>query len=276
MKKTIVMIFIAVSMLLPFTLTVCAEENISSKANSEKIEFTQYSAFDIDDSIQSALKVKRGDTVIRVYNVPVVFAFKDYNNIEEILKSNHIRIPVYVVMRDDELISAYTVDENMKVTDQELENSLFTAERATVWNLINHVVEKKLSKGTNILDVYYLWGGTNHQGSALYYKTDKGDFVYYTFGGQYLFPASDFFAFMKAVYETMGPDTPPGEPDIESVWDLSKYEVNFTEADMRTDVAWWHILLWVSGGAVLVLGGVACGISLHKKYRRVKNGEVNK
>jgi hypothetical protein len=57
-----------------------------------------------------------------------------------------------------------------------------------------------------------------HQGSALYYITNKGDFVYYDYyltstvmeKEQTVFTGAEFSALMKMIYYAMVEDTRPG------------------------------------------------------------------
>ncbi len=169
---------------------------------------------EIDDSIKAAIGVKDDEKVIRVHNSPIVFAFNTYGSIEEILVSDYIDETFYVVVRDNEIVSLHQLREKLEVMDLDLENSLFRGEEPNISVLLNNDITAELPEGTTVLDVYYLWGETNHQGSALYYKTDKGDFVYYKYyltGGRHpFFTASAFFDIMREIYGTMGPDTPPG------------------------------------------------------------------
>ena len=66
------------------------------------------------------------------------------------------------------------------------------------------------------------------QGTAIYYETEKGDFVYYE---GYFFPKDDFISIMRELRSQMGSDTPPGGFDITSVCDLTKYDINSPKFD---------------------------------------------
>ena len=113
------------------------------------------------------------------------------DSIEEILKSEYINATCYMVMDGMELVSVYK-DFNGKLYLMDMANSRIPYDHETRTILINESILEKLPQNAHMLDVYYLWGQTSYQGSALYYKTDLGDFVYYKYysvgGKQYLFP----------------------------------------------------------------------------------------
>jgi hypothetical protein len=173
--------------------------------NEEKPnEFSQYSALQIDDSVKSALGVGENEQVIRFYNISTERACSQYGTIEEVLASDYVLQAHYAVINDDG-IKVYRVDENSNV--DEIRYGIRFTENETMSVLLNNTVLEQFPQGAKVLDVYYLWGENNYAGSALYYRTDKGDFVYYNYFLTYavlgkqqtFFTKDEFFDLMRAI-----------------------------------------------------------------------------
>ena len=196
---------------LVFTLIVLIRNNRKKRLINE---LEQYSALKIDDSIKASIGATDGQTVIRIHHLPIVYAFDAYDSIEEILKSDDILATYYAVTDGSEIISVYNdVDGEFHLMD----NSMILNDSRTRDVLMNRDVLDMLPQNASVLDVYYLCGESNHQGSALYYKTNIGDFVYYEYhlAGETktFFSANEFFDLMKSYCATLSPDTPPGNAD---------------------------------------------------------------
>lgn len=195
----------------------------------------EYDVFNVDDNIKSSLSYKSDSQIIRVLNTPIVFAFNRFSNIDDLLAGNYIDQVLYAVVDDKVINSIYLIDDFGESTI--VENSLLSGDNKTVHALLNNVVLDYLPEGVEIFNVYYFWGQSNHQGSALYYRTNEGGYVYYRSylnnDSQYLFPEEDFFDYMKSLYSTLGPDNPPGDIEIKSTWDLSKYEITSGPTEIK-------------------------------------------
>ena len=174
-------------------------------------ELAQYSALKVDDSIKASIGAADGQTVIRIHNIPIVYAFDAYDSIEEILKSDDILATYYAVTDGSEIVSVHR-DLNGEL--YLMDDSLILNDSKTRDVLISGGVSEMLPRNATVLDVYYLWGESNHQGYALYYKTNVGDFVYYEYHlegeTKTFFSANEFFDLMKSYCATLSPDTPPG------------------------------------------------------------------
>jgi hypothetical protein len=212
MKKVMRMVCIVILITaLVFTLIVLIGNNRKKRLINE---LEQYSALKIDDSIKASIGATDGQTVIRIHNIPIVYAFDAYDSIEEILKSDDILATYYAVTDGSEIISVYNdVDGEFHLMD----NSMILNDSKTRDVLMNRDVLDMLPQNASVLDVYYLCGESNRQGSALYYKTNIGDFVYYEYhltgGTKTFFSANEFFDLMKSYCATLSPDTPPGNAD---------------------------------------------------------------
>ena len=276
MKKIIfvICVVLSVTMILPIFI-VYAEKNMKTTDDLND-DLVQYSALKVDDSIKASIGAKDDQTVIRIHNMPIIYAFGNCDSIEEILKSEYINATCYMVMDGMELVSVYK-DFNGKLYLMDMANSRIPYDHETRTILINESILEKLPQNAHMLDVYYLWGQTSYQGSALYYKTDLGDFVYYKYysvgGKQYLFPASVFFSFMKAYYATLDSDTAPSGEDMETVYDLSKYDIDSNEFDLNLPTenksALMRALPWLSA-VVLISGGGAVLFWIKKRKKLSK------
>jgi hypothetical protein len=195
MKKVMRMVCIVILITaLVFTLIVFIGNNRKKRLINE---FDQYSALKIDDSIKASIGATDGQTVIRIHNIPIVYAFDAYDSIEEILKSDDILATYYAVTDGSEIISVYNdVDGEFHLMD----NSMILNDSKTREVLTNRDALDMLPQNASVLDVYYLCGESNHQGSALYYKTNIGDFVYYEYHltgeTKTFFSANEFFDLM--------------------------------------------------------------------------------
>ena len=203
MKKVILFLLIAI---LAVALSSCRQTPPSSENDENLKESSQYSAIEIDDSVKSALGVGENEQVIRFYNISTERACSQYGTIEEVLASDYVLQAHYAVINDDG-IKVYRVDENSNV--DEIRDGIRFTENETVSVLLNNTVLEQFPQGAKVLDVYYLWGENNYAGSALYYRTDKGDFVYYNYFLTYavlgkeqtFFTKAEFFDLMRAIDE---------------------------------------------------------------------------
>lgn len=215
MKKVILFLLIAILLV---TVPSCRQSPQSSGNEAKPNEFSQYSAIQIDDSIKSALGVGDNERVIRVHNVPIVYAFSTYtyDTIEAVLESDYVSQTIYAVVKGDEIRTLYSFADDGRVV--EMTDSSIALDSETLSVLLSDGASEQLPKGAKVLDVYYLWGQAMHQGSALYYITNKGDFVYYDYyltstvmeKEQTVFTGAEFSALMKMIYYAMVEDTRPG------------------------------------------------------------------
>jgi len=201
MKKVILFLLIAILLV---ALPSCRQSPQFPENEEKPNEFSQYSAIQIDDSIKSALGVQDNEQVIRVYNISTERAFAKYGTIEEVLTSDDVLQALYAVMKDYG-IKVYTFDDDSNVV--EIKYGIRFTDDETTSVLLNNTILEQFPQGAKILDVYYLWGAANYAGSALYYRTDKGDFVYYNYFLTYevlgkqqtFFTKDEFFDLMRAI-----------------------------------------------------------------------------
>lgn len=215
MKKVILFLLIGILLV---TLPSCRPSTQPFGNEAEPNGGSPYSAIEIDDSVKSALGVGDNERVVRVLNLPIVYAFSNYtyDTIEAILESDYVSQAVYVVVQGDKIRGIYSFADDGRVV--EMTDSSIALDSETLSVLLSDGASEQLPKGAKVLDVYYLWGEAMHQGSALYYITNKGDFVYYDYyltstvmeKEQTVFASAEFSALMKMIYYAMIQDTRPG------------------------------------------------------------------
>ena len=107
--------------------------------------------------------------------------------------------------------------------------------------LQDNTVATKIPAGAEIYETYYLSGENSYSGTAIYYKTNKGDFVYYSHyavgDSEYLFPVKDFCEYQRAIYDEMGKYADlDGGVDISQLWDLTRYDIHSEDFNIQTDI----------------------------------------
>ena len=194
--------------------------------------------------------IDREDTrvIFRYYNIAVRFAFNDCESIDDVL--------------------AY--DENWDLFFQQTTDGVFFYELDDEGNYHKHegwVVNfseraiqefqtgealKAISSDIVLESVFYISGENSHMGTAIYYQTNLGDYVYYT-EGNLCFSADVFFEYQKAVCAYSG----KAKPD--EVWDLSVYDYRSADFNPNTALA---RLEDPGYSRVLLYGGIGAGILL--------------
>lgn len=283
MKKVIAFCcacFIFVSMTL--TKVYAQDPNIMENINGQEEipqtvdEFSYNYISEVDAALLQ--KTDSDNYFLKIYNTPFIFAFGEYNSIEEILRSEHIKATLYLEMnRSFGIVSIQSISDDKKTLQkQEGKGDLKTE---GIGDLCSNRINSKFPANTEIYAVYYLYGETNRHGTAIYYRTSLGDYVYYkdfrVAGTKYLFPAKDFFEIMKAIYAQMGPDTPIGGWDISAVRDLSKYDMNSPAFKLKTaDDGMTDRLVSVGLIAAAVIAAGILAVYVAHKVARRKSSEL--
>lgn len=190
--------------------------NISNEA---KEQFRVYENYSDENTKSERRLVKDFKNVVKVYNVPIRHAFTEYQNINDVMQSDYVLGEYYIVERTDGTLEYYGDD---FTTVSPLNNA--DKPLAAVKN--NDFAKRYISSDAVIEGVYYLYGERSMMGTAVYYKTSVGDYVYYYYHtiGEMLFPLNDFCDFQQAISDeyAKNPDA-DGGIDIASVWNLSSY-----------------------------------------------------
>lgn len=228
--KNIIIIGIIIAIIVTMPMAVFAAEE-------------DFDTVEINDSLKISAEVKQqlgaeaSEKVIKIYNLSIHMAFAGIHSIDELLeKEDLILSEYYAVQSADGMLNYKSIVNNMAV---DLSNVL-TNQKA-MKEFQDNTVATKILSDSEVFGTYYLSGETCYSGTAIYYKTNKGDFVYYSHyaigDSEYLFPIKDFCEYQRAIYDEMTKYADlDGGVDISQLWDLSKYDIHSTDFCIKTNV----------------------------------------
>ena len=223
MLKKVIIVLLILGALLSSSIGVYAEENLIVTEDSKIIS----------DAVIDKLNVKDSDEVLRIYNVPITFVFAEYQDIDSILMSQEVLEEYYAVKTDDAY--TYQIQENDVFAPISLNNLSAQAMQMC------ETGEVTASIATDVIvnNTYYLSGESSHMGTAIYYKTNKGDYVYFIHSsiGEYLFPIEAFCAYQRAILDEASqyPDR-VGSASYSQVWDLSPYNFRSDSFNLNAEI----------------------------------------
>ena len=209
--------------LLVFVLIAAILFSFSSVAYASEVPVATEDSKLVSEEIVSQIVPTGTGKVFRIYSISLRFAFAYYQNIDEILASPYLLEVFYAKKINGEYAHWRYKDNECKPANGVRVNS-----RAMKMLETDEVIGY-IGSDVIVYNTYYLSGETSHKGSAIYYKTNQGDYVYYSHNtaGELLFPVEDFCAFQKAILQEISQNQSPdmlGDVDICQVWDLSPYD----------------------------------------------------
>ena len=218
--------------------------NISYPMNNE-------APADLGNDTFNKLRDLTADTfksVFRYYNIAPLYAFSEYDNIDDALASKYLLSDYYVVEHTDGWFSFYNEElQEYKTTRSTIIDSNevklpFTTVNAKALAVYQDedFASKNISQGVTIGSAYFLSGESSHMGTAVYLKTSAGDYVYYTNYdiGEVLMPLADFCKLQKIIRDEMvkHPDwNDGGSVDLTGIYDLAPYRLK-TDAESDEDI----------------------------------------
>lgn len=206
-----VLFFMSVSIIIP-----------AHAENMIRIEDSKNFDTAIADEIKCNMNTQATDDIIKIYNIGLTFAFSKHKDIKSILASEEVLGEYYAAKTTKGVYSFWIEDEGTYVPLNIVRNNQRAIDVCNSEEVVNFISDK-----ITVLNRYYLSGESSHMGSAIYYETDKGDYVYFNHSsvGEYLFPIADFCEFQKAVLEkAQSNPTSVGGTNYSAVWDLSPYD----------------------------------------------------
>lgn len=182
MNKVMVAICLTL-MLISIVLPVNAE-----KATQEE------DSLHISKETLALLPLKKGDEVVRIYVSLLTYKFS--SKIDELLPDYNGRI-IYAVISTNGTYTSYEILDGKCVEIKETNSNYF----GNLTTLLENKVIKLVDPNIKVDHTYYIYG--NKTGTAIYYKTNMGNYVYYVshafgFDGVYLFSAEAFHEAQKA------------------------------------------------------------------------------
>lgn len=212
MLRKLLIVFLMLGVLLSLSGAVCAKESERTTEDSKTIS----------DDLRAELNVTDSDVVLRVYNVDI-FSLADYQDITSFLMNGYVLEVLYAVKTSDNTYKYLTKREGKFETlafHWQNDNAVKMCETGAAAAYI--------APDVVVYNTYCLSAAAAHKGTAIYYTTNKGDYVYFRHHniGERLFPAEAFRAYLKAIHEELlklPPDS-MGGVDFSRVWDLSPYD----------------------------------------------------
>ena len=276
MKKTVTLL-----------LVLCCLVNILSLNISATEELDPDDSRNIPNEIAEVFTDKDAGMITKCYVLPIALSFENYATIEGILESVDPYHAIYVQDNggDFEVLATYPDTNGYMQIDQPLYHITESLQEMKTGEAI-----KAVSKDVVIESVYFLYEGDSYSSSAIYYRTNLGDYVYFNgYGsGERLFSAEVFWAYMKAT-RMVWQATKKSDSVVMGSWpnydicDLSAYD--FRSPDFDPDKPLPEIempeskpealdYLWILGVAVLLAAGLGIWIFIKRKPKDVVDNIV--
>lgn len=254
-------------------LSVCSL-NAFAQGENETDPLSEYSATSVSKSVMKKLGVSDGDTVLKTYNCGVVFAFGMYPSVEDVLLNGRYLQVIYAVSKkgaaenDWSFYSTYN-GEMVRMYDSD---STFLGVIPTLKYLKSDDYIKETTGAKEVINKFLFFNPTMHQGTAIYYQTDKGDYVYYNRSntGNYLFTAERFFDIVGEAFSKMGPDVPPGGGNYMATVDLSAYDMDSPDFKLESQSN-SGTAVWVAVVCAVIAAAAAAFVIFAIKKRKAKS-----
>lgn len=212
-----------------------------------KEHFRIYETYSDESTKPERRLVQDFKSIMRYYNVPLRGAFTEFDNIDDVLASAYALKKYYVVEYEDGSVKSYNEHfQEMKSSSYTIRNGeqvalpyLTIPENA--WNAFynSDFAKTYIAPDAQVENVYWLSGESSMMGTAIYYRTSVGDYVYYYYHtiGETLFPVSDFCAYQQAIKDENAkyPES-GGGINIADVWDLTDYRLKANISNTTGDV----------------------------------------
>ena len=179
-------IFAALCALFIFTLLIIPVSAESSTPDEDSLH--------ISNEILALLPLEEGDQVVRIYMSGMTYKFP--SNIDKFLPDYNGRI-IYAVISNDGTYASYEILNGKCVEVKETDLNYY----ASLTTLLENKVIKLVDPNIKVDHTYFIVG--RRSGTAIYYKTNLGDYFYYVshafgFDGVYLLSAEAFHEAHKA------------------------------------------------------------------------------
>ena len=268
MKKTISFL----CLILSFVSLTIFSANARGNASVEDSLF-------INEDIRSKLQVQDTDEIVLAYSMGLRYAFTKCTSINEVLTSNEV-FGIYYAVKSQDGTWTYRVenDKNFEMVEMQ-----FVNHQALDACLSGEIVSR-IAPDAQVYNTYYLSGESGHMGTAIYYITDKGEYVHFFGGkdcvGEFLMPAEAFWelqTILKKAASENEAKLPLAAGGADGDWDLSVYDLKSDAFDLnaespfkeRQEDARNERLLWIciSAGVCLAASGVLFTVIRKRKTK---------
>ncbi len=219
-----------------------------------------------DPEVIAKLELQEGETAIRFYEMDFVGRFSKCADVDEVLKKRDGLSIGYMVLNQEVVVRKYLEKDGLFQRDDE--RHITAAKKEILHEYLHHDALKQVSETIQIEKMYMIESdgiGMLCTGSAIYYETDMGPYVYYqeSAGPEYLFTAEEFqdamayYAWVVENHIRGGASLSDGERDF------SRYDIHSENFYLnQTSFPWVYVL---AGGAIVLVGALAVAVLLKRK-----------
>ncbi len=260
--------------LLIFALLLALVMALPAVANAQ--ESVQDSSY-IEPEILAQMNTSGADQVVKVFHVDIMHGFSFFDSIETVIDQYQWKAPCYLVLSGSAVLRYYQPTQEGGL---ELLEGSGGYSPLSIQEYVNHGGLNRLGEGVEVQSTYLLCGGSC-DGTAVYYETNQGTYVYFNGPGfwsgysskEYLMPLNIFsfqsqkraeYAYIFSLYGASG----------SPVYPMSGYEgfdIHAEDFDMRFRPDPWSVAMWI---VAIVIGGSALLVThLIKKRRSLRQQE---
>lgn len=236
----------------------------------------------ISDALREELGASDSEIIVRVYSVIIIGRFSDFADVDLALQPDYDLndwFISYAVFHSDGTVTHYAQLDGVYqpvaiMINEDIMRRFLSGELADV-----------LGEDVEVQKAYYITEESDREGTAIYYRTNIGDYVYFAgwATGECLFPAEVFQQYQAELLEARiaiygDSMVTGGSPEI---WDLSSFRVDSPTFDPNAPIVrmgdessttvennensdYW---IWI-GIAVVVVAAVAAGCVILWKKRK--------
>ncbi len=133
---------------------------------------------DIEPAILEQIALRDSERVVKIYYVDM-YGFLLYDSLEDVIAQCSREQPVYAVLSGSTVLSCFQMNDSGELIQLEPGNSgTYAFSAASVEEYVNHGGLNRLGDGVEVTASYLLYGGFGY-GTAIYYETNRGVFVYF-------------------------------------------------------------------------------------------------
>ncbi len=154
---------------------------------------------DIEPAILEQIALRDSERVVKIYYVDM-YGFLLHDSLEDVIAQCSREQPVYAVLSGSTVLSCFQMNDSGELIQLEPGNSgTYAFSAASVEEYVNRGGLNRLGDGVEVTASYLLYGGVGY-GTAIYYETNRGVFVYFHAPGsslshgkaEYLMPLKEF------------------------------------------------------------------------------------
>lgn len=233
----------------------------------------------ISDDVRIQLKLEETEFVIKEYHLDIISAFSMDLEVESAITSEEDCGPTYLVISDGDVKYRCSINpDGSGLTKRDRKYLIIdSCEMDAIQEIVEGNAIKKISPDIQIHCVYYMRNLITFEGAAIYYETDKGEFVYYSESttGEYLMPLSAFYELADDVannreegnYAVIGEHGTLSNK-LSNKW--SMFNVNSETFDPYAEPPGENnqIALWISLCVGLFVAGIVAVVLVYRRKRR--------